>query len=235
MVADRPLPWWRRLFRRERREQARAAGERPRSMQPGGRGGTGVRGLLASLFRLRSLVQVGLGLVVALGVFGYVGIPSFRGYVDGALSGGVPGIVNRLSSIISPAYTVERPVSATASSELSGHPATKMFDTYSNTDWQGTGASPTITVTFKEPFRLGAVDLFIGNADAFVDMRRPARLALDFSNGSSTTIDLQDVHDRQNFSLDAPNVQTVTITVLTANGPQDAPVSISEIVFYRKG
>jgi hypothetical protein len=236
IVAEKPLPWWRRIFRRTPRSpQQYAAGERLGSMQPGAPKGAGVRGLLGRLFKLRSMVQLGLGLVVAIGIFGYVGIPSFHGYVDQALSGGVPGIIDKITGIISPKLTIERPVKVTASSEVNGHAADKMFDTFTNTDWQGTGDAPTITVTFKDKINLGAVILHLGNSDKFVDLRRPAKLELDFPDGTTATISPQDVHDSQTFDLGASGVDTVTIRILATNGPSGAPVSISEIEFFRKG
>jgi hypothetical protein len=122
----------------------------------------------------------------------------------------------------------------TASSEVTDHPAAKLFDTYTNTDWQGAGDSPTITVAFEEEVDLGAVYLHIGNAAAFVDFRRPATVELAYPNGSTTTITLEDVHDPQQFDLDASGVDGVDIRVLSANGPEGAPVSISEIEFFRK-
>lgn len=190
---------------------------------------------MGRLFKLRSLVQLALGLVVAVGIFGYVGIPSFRGAVDQALSGGLPGIASRISGIVSPRLTIVRPVKVTASSELPGHAADLMFDTFTNTDWQGTGATPTITVTFKDKVDLGAVILHLGNADKFVDLRRPAKIELDFPDGTSATITPQDVHDSQTFTLEAKGVDTVTIKILATNGPASAPVSISEIEFFQKG
>jgi hypothetical protein len=151
------------------------------------------------------------------------------------VTAGIPGIVDRITSIVSPTLTIERPIKVTASSEVEDHPAARLFDTFTNTDWQGEGDAPTITVTFKEKLDLGAVYLHIGNADAFVDFRRPATLELTYPDGSTATITLEDLHDPQQFDLSAPGVDSVQIKVTATNGPAGAPVSISEIEFFRKG
>jgi hypothetical protein len=234
VVADKPLPWWRRIFRRTPKQPKQyAAGERVGSMKQGAK--PGGQSLLARLRSGRALLGVLMGAVVAVGIFGYVGIPSFTGMVNGVISGGIPGIINRIQGLVSPTLTIERPISVVASTEVADHPATKLFDTFTNTDWQGEGESPKVTVTFKDELDLGAVYLHIGNADAFVDTRRPAALLLTFSDGSTTTITLEDVHDPQQFDLGASGVDSVVIEVTSTNGPGGAPVSISEIEFFKKG
>jgi hypothetical protein len=203
-------------------------------MQQAGKGGGGlvarVRGALKGL----GLVRVALGVVVAIGIFGYIGIPSFQGMINGVIGGGIPGILDRITSIVSPTLTIERPIKVAASSEVEDHPAAKLFDTFTNTDYRA-GDAPTITVTFKEKLDLGAVYFHIGNADAFVDFRRPATLELTYPDGSTATITLEDLHDPQQFDLSAPGVDSVQIKVTATNGPAGAPVSISEIEFFRKG
>ncbi len=237
IVSEKPLPWWRRIFRRQPKTPKQyAAGERVSSMKPGSPGG-GVGAGIRGLFKLRNLAVAGLGIVVAIGIFGYIGIPSFQKYVSEATSGGIPGIVERIQHFINPPLTIVHPDpnAVTASNDTSGHEARKAFDGFVNTDWQGTGATPSLTVKFKEPIDLGAVIFHIGNQDAFVDMRRPATVELDYSDGTSATFTLQDVHDGQTFDLGASAVDSVTIKVTSTNGPDGTPVSISEIELFRKG
>ena len=131
--------------------------------------------------------------------------------------------------------TPERPVTVTASSELPDHPVQKAFDTFNNTDWQGNDKVPTITITFKAPIDLGALIIYSGNKDQFTDLRRPSQIALDFPDGTSTTLNLQDIATAQTLNFSASKVDKVTIRVLATNGPETAPISITEMEFFRKG
>jgi hypothetical protein len=235
VVTEKPLPWWRRLFRRKPKGPKQyAAGQRFGTTKAAPKSGGGplsaVRGALQGI----GLVRAGLALIVGIGIFGYIGIPSFQGFVNGAVSGGIPGIVDKIKGIVAPTLQIERPVSFTASSEVKNHTAAMLFDTFVNTDWQGTDKVPTITVKFKEPVDLGAVILHLGSADAFVATQRPAELDLTFSDGSTATIKPKDVHDPQTFDLSASKVTSVEIKIGAMNGPDGAPVSISEIEFFKK-
>ncbi len=205
-------------------------------MKAGSRGG-GVRSRIRGLLKIRNLMVAGLGIIVMIGIFGYIGIPSWRGYVADFTSGGVSGMVDRVRDFINPPLLPLHPDpgAVSASSEIDGHEARKAFDGFTNTDWQGNGSAPDLTVTFKEPVNLGAAIVRIGNEDAFVDMRRPATLELDFSDGSSTTLTLADTHDPQTFDLGASGVTSMTIKVVATNGPDGTPVSISEIELFTKG
>jgi hypothetical protein len=237
VVTAKPLPWWRRIFRRSPRSPRKyAAGERVSTMKAGSPG-SGVRSGVRRLFRVRTLIVAGLGIIVMIGILGYVGLPSWRGYVGDFTSGGIPGMVDRVRELINPPLLPLHPDpgSISASSETTGHEAKKAFDGFVNTDWQGTGASPTLTVKFKQPVNLGATIIRIGNGDAFVDMRRPATLELDYSDGTTATLTLEDTHDPQTFDLGASGVDSMTIKVTSTNGPDGTPVSISEIELFTKG
>jgi hypothetical protein len=48
-------------------------------------------------------------------------------------------------------------------------------------------------------------------------------LQFTFPDGSSQTVTLQDIHDKQFFELKASGVDKVVLKVLTTNGPADAP------------
>ena len=227
---EKPLPWWRRIFRRKPKQpKAFQAGERSSSMKAGAQAG------LASGRKLMSYVRLALGLIVVLGIVGYVGVPSVQKFVNEATGGGIPAIVDNIRRIISPSLEPVRPTDVTASDEIKGHEGRIAFDTFTNTDWQANAAAPSLTITFKTPVDLGAVIVHSGSADKFVDLRRPATLELAFSDGTSTTISLKDEHDPQTFDLSASKVESVKITITETNGPGDAPVSLSELEFFSKG
>jgi len=231
VVVEKPLPWWRRIFRRKPKQpKAFAAGERSGSMKAGAQAG------LRSGRRIMTYVRLAAGLLVVVGIFGYVGIPSVQKFVNEAVGGGgISGIVDNIRRFVSPTLEPVRPTSVTASQELKDHPGRLAFDTFTNTDWEASGTSPSLTITFKEPVDLGAVIVHSGAADTFVDLRRPASLELAFSDGTSQTLTLKDEHDPQTFDLSASKVDSVTITIVETNGPAGAPVSLSELEFFRKG
>jgi hypothetical protein len=230
IVADKPLPWWRRIFRRQPKAPKRyAAGERTGSMKAGAQGG------IRSALKLMNVVRFGLGLLVVVGIFGYVGIPSFQKFVNESTGGGIPGIINTVQRFISPQLNPVRPTGVTASDAVKDHAGQLVFDTFTNTDWQANSDNPSLVISFKQPVDLGAVIVHAGNADAFVDLRRPAALRLDFSDGTSTTLTLKDEHDPQTFDLSASKVDSVTITITDTNGPTGTPVSLSELEFFAKG
>jgi len=199
----------------------------------GGGGGLGSR--LKGLLKSVGVVKGGLALLMGLGVIGYVGIPSIHSQVDGAMSGGIPGLVDKVKRIVAPTLSPIRPDSVTASSEAPKHPVALAFDTYTNTDWEGTDKTPIITVNFKQPVDLGAVILHLGTQDQFTTTRRPAEIDLTFSDGTTAVLKPKDVHDPQTLDLSASKVTWVQIKVVDTAGPAGAPISISEIELFKKG
>ncbi|MEI7742212.1 MAG: hypothetical protein WCK58_00525, partial [Chloroflexota bacterium] len=228
------LPWWRRIFGGGKKAKQYTAGERIGSMEAGSKKKGG--GLLKGAFTGLGLVRTVLAALVGLGLVGYLAIPSVQGTVNSFVSGGIPGIVDKIQRFVNPKLDPIRPTEVTASSEVDGHPVKQMFDTFTNTDWQGNDKVSTFTVKFKETFDLGAVIVHPGSADTFTDLRRPSKLAFDFADGTSITIDVQDVKDAQTFtSVTAGKIDSLTIRILATNGPESAPISISEIEFFKKG
>ena len=233
VVTAQPLPWYRRIFQRQPKQpKPMQAGDRVGSMTAGAK--TGWRGLM----KVRTFVVGILAIVIGLGIIGYVGVPGFSKYVSEFTSGGLPGIVNRVGNFFNPPQVLVRPVKdrLRASSEVADHPVTNLFDSRSNTDWRAEGDRPSAIVTFPEKVDLLSMYVYSGIAgDEFVNLRRPATLEFTFPDGSTQTVALQDIHDKQFFELKENGVDTVTITVPTTTGPGNAPVAISEIEFFRKG
>jgi hypothetical protein len=236
IVAEKKRPWYRRLFGGPKQPKQYAAGERATTMQKAApKGGGGIRGLLKGVGLVRGLI----GLVVAVGIFGYIGIPSFQGVVnrvaDPILHGGPTQIVDNIRKLVAPSPVVERPIAVTATSETKGHEAAKVIDGRSNTDWQGTDKALEITVTFKAPIDLGWVIVYPGNSQSFVELRRPSKIEFVLPDGSTKQITLQDVKDKQTFEIGAGTLDHLTIRILDDNGPETAPISISELEFFKKG
>jgi hypothetical protein len=233
VVAEKPLPWYRRLFRRKPKQpQPMQAGDRVKSMQAGA--SAGWRGLM----RGRTLLAGILAVLIGLGLIGYVGVPGVSKYVSEFTSGGVPGIVNRIGAFFNPPQVLIRPVKdrLQASNELPDHPIGNLFDSRSNTDWQASGQTPSATVTFPETVDLLSTYVYSGTAgDDFTNLRRPKTLQFTFPDGSSQSVTLQDIHDKQFFELKKDGIDKVIVTVTSTTGPEDAPMAISEIEFFRKG
>ena len=201
VVAAAKVPWYRRIFQRQPKQpKPMAAGDRVTSMQAGAKSGW------RSLMQVRTLIVGALAIVIGLGVIGYVGVPGFSKYVSEFTSGGLPGIANRIGNFFNPPQVLERPVLATlvASNEVADHPIGNLFDSRSNTDWRADGKQPSATVTFPEKVDLLSTYIYSGTGGKdFVDVRRPATLQFTFPDGSSQTVTLQDIHDKQFFELKA--------------------------------
>ena len=174
--------------------------------------------------------------LVLLGAVGYLAVPS----VGSAINGGVRGVVDTVRRMVSPALVLVSAADTEASDALKDHAATEVTDGATNSDWQATGSDQTLTFTFERPIDLGAVNIWNGSADPKTkvlrkDLRRPSKLELTSQSGQTTTIDLDDIHDRQVRYVDLSGVEALTIKILQTNGPSDAPVSLSEIEFLKKG
>ena len=174
-----------------------------------------------------------LGLLVAFGVIGYLAVPSVQGTVN-SLIANPAGIIDQVRKLVAPELVAVRPVGIEASSSVKDHPAELAFDTFTNTDWQVDDKVPSVTVTFEETVDLGATIIQGGFKDTFTDLRRPAKLAFDYPDGSSQTIDLEDVPDPQTFDLSGSKVDRVTIRITATFGPEDQPISLSEIELFKK-
>ena len=234
IAAAPKVPWWRRIFGGGAKPKEYEAGQRIDSMQKAAPKGGGIGGMLKGIGAVRGI----LALLIALGIIGYIAVPSFQGIVartlDPVLHGGPGQVVENIRKLVAPTPVVERPVAIEASSQLAGHEASKLVDTFSNTDWQGTDKAPEISVTFEQPIDLLSVIVHPGNSDAFVDLRRPSALEFVLPDGSTKRVDLEDVKDPQTFDLGVNGVETLVIRVVDTNGPEVAPISISELEFFKK-
>lgn len=223
VVAPPPLPWWKRLFRREPKQYA--AGERTSSMKTGPRSGTGM-----GRIRARQLIEWVIGLLVLLGVIGYFAIPTVQQVANRAVSTGV----NTVQRFLNPRLEPMRPASIQASEQADDHPAASMFDTYGNTDWRASSSQPTVSLRFDEPFDLGALVVYSGAKEKFTETRRPAKLQLTFPDGTSTVLDLKDDNAKQTITVDKSGIDQLEITVLDAYGDPGTPVTVSEIIVFAK-
>jgi hypothetical protein len=228
VVVPIAIPWWRRIYRRffGRTPKRYEAGERTKGMSQGKPSGR------PSGVRITYVVRWVLGILFAFGAVGYVAIPSIQGLVNR----GVRIAVEQAGRILTPSLEPIRPSNAEASEEVTGHPPSDVVDTFTNTEWQADGATPSLTLGFEEPFELGALIVHNGaSKDTFLALRRARVIEIVFSDGTVHRVELKDVHDPQNFDVSGPSGDSLTILVVETYGPDDAPLAISELEFFAKG
>src|SRR5579862_4581608 len=198
--APKPLPWWRRIFRRER--HAAAAGERPRRMGEAGQPRPGVLG------RLVPLVLIA---IVAFGVTSLIVMPGARSLVG--------GFVTDLRLRFFPQIVDLHPTSASGAGvgQFTGKLA---VDDNTATYWLADpSAGPvTLTVDLGTTTNLGGLVFHSGSSTQsdYTKHRRPKTVELTFPGTSQSPIDLTlaDTADPQSFPLDVRNVRTVAIRVV---------------------
>lgn len=216
------VPWYRRLFRREPTRYE--AGERRASMRPGGSSGR------PSGIQVAYVLRWALSILVGLGVVSYAVVPGVQGLVNGF----VTDTFEQARRIVAPRLVIERPVAIEATDERPDHGAELLFDRAPGSHWEAAGDAPAVTVVFDEPIELGAIIVYNGAAQGFVDLRRASVLEVVFPDGTSRRLTLEDVHEAQTLDLAGPATDRVTVRVADTDGPADAPVAISELEFFAK-
>jgi hypothetical protein len=146
-------------------------------------------------------------------------------------------------NVVHPTYNPVHPVSATATSAASGHPASNLIDGAINTSWQsnGTVTSQTVTLQFPAPENIAKIGYLSGDQDApqdFVTEPRPQQVKLVFSGAKPVTKieTLSDSPNFQTFSVSARAATSLSVTVLSvypATGPGQN-LSIAEIELFTK-
>jgi hypothetical protein len=184
----------------------------------------------SAAFKPMPLIRGGLAVLIGFGIIGAVVLPDVRSAV---LNGG-SDLITQARRLIAPTLVIVQPTSATASSELAGHEAAMVIDRFTNTDWQSTEETPTLTVSFATPIDLGAVYVHNGTATDFLALRRPATLQFVLADGKTTDITLVDDHEKQQVNIEASGITQVVIRVLATNGDPGQPVALSEIEFFMK-
>ena len=130
-VAPVTIPWYGRLLRRQ--PKAYEAGERTKTMKPGGS-----RSVRTTWMRLNYVVRWVLTGLVLVGVVGYIAIPT----VQGVVNRGIRTATEEIRRFIAPTPLAVRPISAASSDETADHPAADAVDKTSNSWWQAAGPRP---------------------------------------------------------------------------------------------
>jgi hypothetical protein len=212
-------PWYRLLLPRR---QAPAAGDRP--VRPSQSGGLGA-GLGMFVLTLVAVTAIGGGLA-------YAALPDFHRAVDGR----VDDLVTMVRRQLAPGFVEVRPVSALASSELSGHPGQFAADLVSNDYWAADTArdpQPTLVFTFASRTDLDNLVVTSGAAGDYARLARPRTIQLTYSDGTGEELTLGDDRKPTSYPVHARQVTSVMLRVTgvyPAGG--STAVAIAEVEFY---
>ena len=210
-------PWYRRLFSPR---AAPAAGTRPK-------GAPVERAWGAALFRV-----IALG-VVALLVLSYLAVPPLRDRVNSTVSSAYATVHRHFA----PTYSHVEPSGATASSQLSTHPARLSVDLIKETYWAANTATdkqPWLRLSFGGPVDFDQMLFTSGAGNDFASMARPKDVQIVMSDKSSVRLTLKDSPDPQTYDLTGHQVTFVEIHILSVYPTaQSTDVAVNEVEFVR--
>ena len=223
------LPWYRRLMNRLFGSGHREAGWRPNRV-----GGPNVTGMLGRVIR------IAIAALVVLAVLAFLLVPPFH---DAAVSR-ITTTVTSVRKIVHPNYDPVHPVGASATTSTSGHLPSLAIDTFTNTYWAASASdkAPVLVVRFSGPVDLAQIGITSGASgtapqDSFPAQPRPHQVHLVFSNGYTTDVSLADSNTSQFNAIDARQVTSVEIHVMSvygAIGASPSSVAITEVEFKTK-
>lgn len=183
---------------------------------------------------LRTFVLTLLVVLLAGGVLAYAAVPGFRETVNLRVDTLVTQVRRQLGSGIVEVH----PVSARASSELSGHPARFAADLISNDYWAADVSrdpQPTLVFTFDGKTDLDYLLVTSGASGGdFARLGRPKGVQLVYSDGTGEELTLKDDPKATTYTIHARQVSTITfkvVSVYPAGGT--SAVGLTEVEFYR--
>jgi hypothetical protein len=218
-AAPSRVPWWRRLFPQR---QSPAAGQRHAPAR---------EVTIGSL--VRTFVVTLLVVLLAGGLLAYLTVPGFHLAVNQRVDTGITQLRRQLGTGIVEVH----PVSARASSELTGHPARFAADLINNDYWAantGLDKQPTLTLTFDGPTDLDYLLAINGAPDAdYARLARPKTVQVVYSDGTGQELTLDDSPKATSYTIHARQVTSVTLRVTSvypAGG--STAVALTEVEFY---
>ena len=220
------VPWWRR-FIPKREKKVLAAGERPKSMAPGG----AVGGVRHSYRRVVSVVFQVLLIAALVGVVvGYAVVPPWQGAVN--------DLIGSLGRILQPKLVEIHPSGEATGPAINGHRVQAAFDLNTETFYAEDlvpGAQPTLSVPFKPGTSFDKVLVRSGAGKEYRDYARPRILRLEIiaADKSATTKDLvlEDTGELQVFDVTGRDVTLVRLAVVEVHPAAKKAVAITEIEF----
>ncbi len=223
------LPWYRRIMQRLRGNRTREAGWRPNRV-----GGPNVTGMFVRVLRLA------IAALLVLAVLAFLLVPPFH---DAAVSR-ITAAVTSVRKAVHPNLDPVHAVGASATTSIPGHLPSLAIDTFSNTYWAASVSdrAPVLVLRFSGPVDLAEIGITPGASgtapqDQFLAQPRPRQVHLVFSNGSAAEVTLSDSSKAQFNPIDAKQVTSVEIHVLSTWAPAGAApssVAITEVEFRVK-
>ena len=211
-------PWYRKLFPAR---QPIAAGDRRAVKVSAGASPAG------AIFR-----WVALALIVVL-VLAYAVVPGVRTKVNDSVGSAYTAARRHFS----PVYDPVRPVSASASSAVSTHPARLTIDLLKPTYWAAnvaTDKQPVLTLSFASPVDLDRILITSGAAQDYATLARPKDVHLVFSDKTSADLTLTDDPSPQAHDIMARQVTSVAIQIVSVYpSSQSTDVAINEVEFFK--
>jgi ribosomal protein L40E len=229
------LPWYKKVWRRLTGKKTRTAGARPKLRRRliGGVGG----GIIAAVLKV----------IVVLAILAVV-VLSFVGPVHKHLRHDESDWYHNVVNIVHPSYSQFHPLSAEASSSLSGFPASNLINNANNTAWQSKepGVGQNIILRFSSPENVAKIGFVSGDqvngSTSYVTTARPEEIVITFhgSKGHSDTTKTLTLKDSTNFqtytvsSKDSDGISIEIRSVYKASTTNDQGVSISQIELWTK-
>jgi hypothetical protein len=217
-VVPKPLPWWRRVFRRRPGPPA-VAGDRP--------GQARRRRRYRARMVLRSSVVIMLVAVVAM--------------LAGPWRGWIIRGYHNVAGLAATTYDPVKAVAATATSAARGHQPALAIDGVKDTAWaegaRDLGLNQKLTIQFDRKVKLAQVGITPGASSKekqFLAQPRPREIRLLFAGGEQT-VTLKDAAEFQAFDLSTPGVDQVRLEILSVySGQSGKDTSIAEVEFFTK-
>lgn len=212
------VPWYRRLVGTR---SDPAAGTRPSSAPVERKWG-------GAAFRVIALA------VIVLVVLGYAVVSPLRTRVNDSV-GSLYATAHRH---FFPINTAVRPSDATASSQVSTHPARLAIDLITETYWAAntsTDKQPWLRLVFASPVDINTLLLTSGAGNDFATIARPKDVKIVFSDKSSITLTLKDDPKAQSYDLGSMRHTTFAEIHILSVYPsaQSTDVAINEVEFFR--
>ncbi|HET9847363.1 MAG TPA: zinc ribbon domain-containing protein [Candidatus Dormibacteraeota bacterium] len=223
------LPWYRRFFNRVFGVRTREAGWRPRRV-----GAPNVVGFMGRIVRLA------IAAIIVVGLLAFLFVPQFHNLVVDR----VTRTVTSARILVHPNYDPVYPTGTSATSSIAGHLPALADDRKTGTYWAALPSdhTPSISFHFDIPQDLADIGFTSGAsgtapADQFLAQPRPHQVHLVFSNGTSKDLTLADKDSAQFFPIDAKQVTSVEVHIVSmypTTGAAPSSVAIDEVEFRIK-
>jgi len=233
------VPWYRRIFRREKR--ALSAGQRPKGAGSGASGG-GLTGTIRSIRAAgRNVFRILVPAIVILAMLGIFIVPSIRETVLRTVN----DIIEQVSRFVKPEYIEILDIKAEGPG-VKDHEAAELTDLNTFSYWMvdlAGNPNPSVQLTFTAPVDLAKLRVTnLPPGEVFTANARVATITIDYGDGTSQQITVENLPCEpqkspcgQDFDLKGKAVATLRITVATTYPPgATGNLTLAELEFFRQ-